>query len=138
MSVLDVGCGSGILAIASAKLGARTILGLEIDPVAVTAAESNVRANRVGHLVDVVQGTLPHEAAPPGGFDLAVANISSKVVSGLAHHLVRAVAPGGTLIASGIIRDQSAAAVTRLERAGAAVEQSHESGDWVTLACSVD
>jgi ribosomal protein L11 methyltransferase len=137
MSVLDVGCGSGILAIASVKLGAARAFGLEIDPVAVESAKANVLENGVADSVRVVEGTLPHPEAPAGSFDLAMANISSKVVSELAPHLARAVAPGGTVVASGIIDGQSAAAMERLEQAGLAVVRRHESDDWVTLVCSV-
>ena len=136
MSVLDVGSGSGILAIAAAKLGARSVVGLEIDPVAVTVAESNIRENGVAHLVEVVQGTLPHAALPPGDFDLVLANISSKVVSDLAHHLVEALGPGGALVVSGIILDQRAAVISRFEDKGAVVEQSRVSGDWAALVFS--
>ncbi len=135
MRVLDVGCGSGILAIASVKLGAASAFGLDVDPVAVRSARTNVDENGVAGGVEFAEGTLPHPGAPEGAFDLVLANISSKVVSELAPHLARSAAPGGVLVASGIIEDQSEATARMLQQAGAVPEERHVSGDWVTLVC---
>ncbi len=137
MRVLDVGCGSGILAIASVKLGAASAFGLDVDPVAVRSSRPNVAENGVDGSVELAEGTLPHPGAPAGEFDIVLANISSKVVSELAPHLARAAAPGGVVVASGMIEAQSAAASSRLEQAGAAPKEWHRSGDWVTLVCPV-
>ena len=137
MRVLDVGCGSGILAIAAVKLGAASALGLDVDAVAVRAARANIAENGVDGRVELAEGTLPHPGAPEGAFDLVLANISSKVVSELGPHLARAAAPGGVLVASGIIDDHSEATAGRLESAGAAPAKRHVSGDWVTLVCEV-
>ena len=135
--VLDVGCGSGILAIAAVKLGAASAFGLDVEAVAVRAARANAADNGVDAGVEVAEGTLPHPGAPAGAFDLVVANISSRVVSELAPHLARAASPGGVVVASGIIDEQSAATAKRLEQAGAVPEARHVSGDWVTLVCRV-
>ena len=137
MRVLDVGCGSGILAIASVKLGAASAFGLDVDPVAVRSSRPNVAENGVDGRVELAEGTLPHPGAPAGAFDIVLANISSKVVSELASHLVRAAAPGGVVVASGMIEAQSESAASRLEQAGAAPKEWHRSGDWVTLVCPV-
>ena len=134
--VLDVGCGSGILSIAAVMLGARFALGLEIDPTAATAAQENVRTNGRQAAVKITQGTLPSPLEPEGGFDIVVANISSRVVTDLAQHLVDAMAPGGRLIASGIIDDRSDEVVAALERRGAVVDERLIDGDWVTLLAS--
>ena len=133
MRVLDVGCGSGILAIAAVKLGAASAFGLDVDAVAVRAARTNVADNGVDGRVELVDGTLPHPGAPEGVFDLVLANISSKVVSELATHLARAAAPGAVVVASGIIDDHSEATARRLAEAGLAASARHVSGDWVTL-----
>ena len=135
MRVLDVGCGSGILAIASVKLGAASAFGLDVDPVAVRSARTNAAENGVAGSVEFAEGTLPHPGAPEGAFDLVLANISSKVVSELAPHLAGAAAPGGVVVASGIIDDQSEATARRLEQAGAPTPERHRNGDWVTLVC---
>ena len=111
-------------------------MGLEIDPTAASAAQENVRANGQQSSVKIAQGTLPSSLAPDGGFDLVVANISARVVTDMAHHLVDAMAPGGRLIASGIIDDRSDEVVTALERSGAEVEERLIDGDWITLLAS--
>ena len=134
---LDVGCGSGILAIAAVKLGAASAFGLDVDAVAVRSARENAAENGVEGRVTLAEGTLPHAGAPAGAFDLVVANISSKVVSELAPHLARAAAPGGVVVASGIIEDHSEATAQRLAAAGLAAAERRVDGDWVTLVCRV-
>jgi len=133
MKVLDVGCGSGILSIAAAKLGAETVVGLEIDSVAVQAAVSNVGANNVAGTVRVMHGTLDRPDIFAGPYDLALANISAKVLSELAESLVAAVRPGGRIIASGVLTEKREAIEQRIRDAGAAVERTVIDGDWVTL-----
>jgi ribosomal protein L11 methyltransferase len=133
MKVLDVGCGSGILSIAAAKLGAETVVGLEIDSVAVQAAVSNVGANNVAGTVRVMHGTLDRSDLFAGAYDLALANISAKVLSELAESLVAAVRPGGKIIASGVLTEKREAIEQRIRDAGAAVERTVIDGDWVTL-----
>lgn len=137
MSVLDVGCGSGILSIAAAKLGAGRVLGVEIDPVAVRAARENVRENRVGRVVRIVRGSLPHPGVKPRSYDLSVANISVKVVSELAPELAEAVRPGGKIIASGIIHDRKEVVEQALVDSGGVLEQTEADGDWMTLVFSI-
>ena len=137
MSVLDVGCGSGILSIAAAKLRARSVLGLEIDSVALGVAKQNVRENGVGHNIRIVQGSLPHPDVGPLSYDLAVANISAKVITEIAGELVRAVRPGGNVIASGILLDNSDAVAKALNSAGGLLNQTIADGDWVTLVVSI-
>ena len=73
--MLDVGCGSGILSIAAAKLGAGGVVGIEIDPVGVGVARSNVKHNGVGHAVRIIRGTPPHPALTTRAHSLVVATI---------------------------------------------------------------
>ena len=101
--VLDVGCGSGILSIAAARLGASEVFGLDIDPAAVGVAEENGRKNGVESRLTFAAGSLPSPKAGPRSFDLTVANISAKVVSAIASGLVASLKPGGVLIASGVL-----------------------------------
>ena len=133
--VLDVGCGSGILGIAAVKLGASSAFGLDVDAAAVRTARANAADNGVSGSVEAAEGTLPHAGAPDGAFDVVLANISSKVVSELAPHLARAAAPGGVVVASGLIEGKSAAAEAALAAAGMMPQERRAGGDWVTLAC---
>ena len=136
MEVFDLGCGSGILSIAAARLGAARVVGLEIDSVAVNAARQNVHENGVGESVRVIEGTLPNPAVAPASFDLAVANISAKVVSELAGELVKAVRPGGTLIGSGILLERKQSVAEALGSAGAVVRHTKVDGDWIALVAT--
>ena len=135
--VLDVGCGSGVLSIAAARLGAKHVFGLEIDSVAVNVAKQNVRDNAVEHTVRVLQGTLPHPDAKQSAYGIVVANISAKVVSELASHLVSSVHNGGKVIASGILLDNKDSVIQALTEAGADLERTLVDGDWVTLVAGV-
>ncbi len=107
MSVLDVGTGSGILALAAARLGATRVVALDMDPVAVAAAQANVVHNGLARVIEVRQGSLP--LARPERFDIVVANIIARVIAELAPALAQAVRSGGVLIASGIISERAAA-----------------------------
>ncbi len=131
MSVLDMGTGSGILAIAAAKLGAGCVVGLDTDEAAVQAARANVEQNRVLG-VRLVHGTLPHSEVRDGEYDLALANVTARVVASSAGSLARALRGNGLLIASGILeerRDEVEAALGE----SFVVEQTLTDGDWVTV-----
>ena len=133
IEVLDVGCGSGILSVAAAKLGAAGVLGLEIDKVAAKIARSNVRDNGVQRIARIVQGTMPHAEVRANAYDVAVANISAKVISRLAGDLVSALSRNGALIASGVLVENKDTVTQRLQEAGGEVELRHTDADWVTL-----
>ena len=132
-SVLDLGCGSGILSIAAAKLGASEVLALDIDATAVETAMANVRQNGVDTVVKVDEGTLPYPSLRPGGYDVVVANISSTVIGSLAGSIARAARPGGRVVASGILDQARGPVVQRLEEAGLHMERVDADGDWVAL-----
>ena len=134
--VLDLGCGSGILSIAAVKLGAGLAVGFEIDPIAVSAGRENIELNDAREMVELVHGTLPSPSAPLGSFDFVVANISARVVIDLATHLYACVAPGGTLLVSGIIEKHSGDVVRALEVTGATLEERFVDGDWIALLLS--
>ena len=135
--VLDFGCGSGILSIAAAKLGAARVVGFEIDAAAVRSALANVEMNGVADRVETVRGTLPSPKAAARSFDLALANISARVITDSAAHLADCLAPGGTLIASGVIEPHLEGVAAALESAGATVQERMMDGDWAALVASV-
>jgi ribosomal protein L11 methyltransferase len=128
--VLDVGCGSGILAIAALRLGAVTAVGLDTDPIAIEATVANTRRNRLARRVRARQGSLP-SGAPP--FDVVLANLIAGVLIGLAVPLRGELRPSGTLLASGIIADREAEVVRAFETAGLEVVGRSIEGDWVAL-----
>ena len=134
--VLDLGCGSGILSIAAVKLGADRAVGFEIDPVAVKAGLSNIALNQADGAIELVHGTLPSPKAPPGSFDLVLANISALVVTDMSAQLAECLAPGGRLIVSGVIEKHLHGVTNALTTAGVKVERQQIDGDWVALLAS--
>ena len=133
MEVLDAGCGSGILSIAAALLGARRAFGLDVEEVAVSVAQANAAENGVAGVVSAVVGSLPHPQVREGGYDLVLANISAKVGIELAEALASAIRPGGALVVSGFLLKDEEAVRRAYAGAGGAVEGRQEEGDWVTL-----
>lgn len=129
-AVLDYGCGSGILAIAAARLGAGRVIGVDIDPQALAAARANATANRVAAAF-----VSPDElaAVPAESFDVLVANILANPLRMLAPLFARRVRPGGRIVLSGILAtqaDEVAAAYEPWFRIGACATDD----GWVALA----
>jgi len=131
MSVLDVGCGSGVLAIAAAKLGASRVVAIDNDPDAVTIAVENATRNRV----DV--HTSAADVADPGlgSFDVVVANILPHVLIDLSDALLGRLATRGALVLSGIIREKADDVATHFASAGLRVAAIDTQGDWVCVRC---
>ena len=132
MRVMDVGTGSGILAIAAAKLGAGETLAIDIDPDAVKVAKENVAHNDATGTVRVVQGDLCKSEAMP--CELAVANIVADAICMLAGPLTKHLLPGGLLVCSGIIREREADVQAAAKAAGYTLFDRMEKGEWVALA----
>jgi ribosomal protein L11 methyltransferase len=128
--VLDVGCGSGILAIAALKLGAATALGLDTDPIAVEATFANARRNGVARRLRARQGSLPSAAA---SFDVVLANLIAGVLVPLAGSLRDELRPGGSLLASGIFIDREREVRAAFEAVGLRVVGRSAEGDWVAI-----
>lgn len=105
-TVLDYGCGSGILAIAASKLGAGQVIGVDVDAQAVTASRDNAERNRVN-----AEFSLP-DAAPAGQFDVLVANILTNPLKALMPLLAARVVPGGRIALSGILAEQTEEVMT--------------------------
>lgn len=135
--VIDLGCGSGILAIAAARLGAARVLALDIDPLAVEATRQNCMHNSVTDTVHTALGSLEDLGAPPLAAyrpaDLLLANILAPVlVEMLAAGLEQQVAPGGRVVLSGILDEQLAAVLSQAEAAGLRVLEVLQAEDWRT------
>lgn len=131
---LDLGCGSGILAIAAARLGAASVLALDNDPVAVTAAAQNVALNPSVSTVCVQQASLSDLRKSASRFDLIVVNILAGVIVEFCEAgLVEVLRPGGCGIFSGLILDQAEEVAAALRRAGIIPERRLQQDDWVAL-----
>lgn len=130
--VYDVGTGSGILAVAAALLGARQVVAVDNDELAVRVARENVVKNRVADKVVVLQGNLLDQPLDTGA-DLVVANIIADVIILLLPDAIQLLKPGGYFLASGIIRDRAAEVRAALHRAGLVLVQELEQGEWVAL-----
>jgi ribosomal protein L11 methyltransferase len=128
--VLDVGCGSGILAIAALKLDAKMATGLDTDPIAVDATLANARRNGVARRLGARLGSLPSAEA---AFDVVLANLIAGVLVPLAPSLHDELRPGGWLLASGIFVDREVDVRVAFEAAGLAIVGRREEGEWVAL-----
>jgi ribosomal protein L11 methyltransferase len=134
MNILDLGTGSGILAIAAAKLGGSEtrVMALDTDSVAVEAAGQNVERNGLSGQIEIGQGSaLAAEANGP--YTLVVANILATVIIDLAQSLHDLVEPGGMLITSGIFIDRGDAVIQALEKVDLPVTEKKQEGDWLCL-----
>ena len=131
-TVLDVGCGSGILAILSALLRAREVVGVDVDPLAVETTVANAELNGLSHVVTARQGSVP--LAEPREFDLVIANLIAGVLIDLAPDLAATVSPGGgRFLASGIFNEREAEVRAAFVSAGLMVVGSRTDGDWIVL-----
>lgn len=126
-TVFDVGCGSGILAIAAAKLGAKLAVGVDLDPVAVESSIENVGYNNLknieilhGNLVEVIDGKA----------DIVVANILAEIICILTDDVKRVLKDGGVFITSGIIHDRVDMVCEKLEATGFEVIEKNRDGEW--------
>ncbi len=131
MRVLDVGTGSGILAIAAAKLGAAEVLAVDIEAVAVRTARENVALNGVDCVVRVEPGSV--DSVERGRYDLVLANILAEIVARLAPDLARHMARDGWLVASGILDTRVPIVERALAVAGLDVVRRWQSEDWLAL-----
>lgn len=134
-AVLDLGAGTGILAIAAARLGAGRVLALDIDPLAVKAALENAAANGVQGEVEVREGTLP-ESVRGQRFGLIVANISGIAIERLAADMAGALSQSGTLIVSGFLEDTVEALSGALAAAGLIVDRVEAEGVWRAITAT--
>jgi len=139
MTLLDVGTGSGILAIAGARLGASHVMALDTDPLAVRVARENVALNQVGSIVQVQEDTLPgtrsgtRQTHLSQGWDLVVSNILAETIVELSPALAANLTGQGALIASGIIADRVEAVIDALGQVGLSLTERRDAAEWVAL-----
>jgi ribosomal protein L11 methyltransferase len=137
--VLDLGTGSGILAIAAAKLGAERVLALDIDPEAVRVAGENTQANGVAERIQVAEGSLAEVLVGAYGDEwrqapLVIANILARTISQLFEQgLGQTVAPGGLIVTSGILDSQAYQVIAALKAAGLELAAEERMEDWVAV-----
>jgi ribosomal protein L11 methyltransferase len=125
--VLDLGTGSGVLAVAAARLGAREVLALDVDEQAVACARETVRANEMSGVIRVERGDRPPFGAR---FELVVANLFTNVLLQLAPELSGAMQPSGLLIASGVIGNRASDVVKAMRGNGLRFKEQRSEDDW--------
>ncbi|MBN2360153.1 MAG: 50S ribosomal protein L11 methyltransferase [Deltaproteobacteria bacterium] len=130
-SLLDVGCGTGILALFAARLGARPVVAVDDDPDAIAIAHANAAANG---LADRLRLAVSHDVGVAGRFDLVVANILLDALCELADAIVRRMAPGATLILSGLLVGQLDAVRQPYTARGLSELERRVRGEWGLLA----
>jgi len=131
--VLDVGTGSGILAIAALKLGASRADAVDVETVAVRATRENADRNAVSERLNVALGTAGPGEPFQGEYDVVLANIIARILIELSEHLVAATRPGGSLVLAGIIESREAEVVEAFAGRGATVTTRRQMDDWVSL-----
>ena len=126
-TVFDIGTGSGILALVASKLGAKHVIGVDLDPVAVDSAKENISFNNVdnievlyGNLLDVVDGKA----------DIVVANIIAEIICILVDDVKKALNKDGIFITSGIIHERRQMVIDKLEQEGFEVMEVNKDGEW--------
>jgi ribosomal protein L11 methyltransferase len=129
--VLDVGSGSGILAIAAARLGAGRVEAVEIDPVAAEVCRENVHRNAVDSIVSIQNGSL--ESAPAEPFDLVLANITIRTLLELRSQLQAALRPGGVAVLSGVLDERADELRQTFESDGWRHVRTDHEQDWVAV-----
>jgi ribosomal protein L11 methyltransferase len=133
--ILDVGCGTGVLAIAAARATRRRVQAGDVDAVSVGVARDNVRLNHAGALVHVVlaNGLADRRMRADAPYDLVFANILLGPLVALATPIRRVTAPGGRVVISGLLSSQGAAALAAYRSRGFALERRIVLDGWVTL-----
>ncbi len=133
--VLDVGCGSGILAICAAKLGAGVCRAYDIDPMAVRVANENITINKVGDKVSCARSDLLKDVSAEGGsYDVVCANIVADIIIRMAPDVGRFMKDDGVLLASGIISERADDVISALRKKGIFVVERAEENGWCALA----
>lgn len=130
-TVFDIGCGSGILSIAAAKLGADKVIGIDCDEIAVNVAEKNVVKNEIGNIIEIKHGNLMDTVTEKA--DIIVANIIADVIISMSKDIRNFLNCDGYFIASGIILDKIREVEKNLTAHGLEIIKVETVGEWVTM-----
>ncbi len=134
VTVLDLGCGSGILAIGAAKLGAVHIQAVDIDPIAVKVTDENAAQNGVSAQITAEEGSLETVLQSGERYDVLAANILARVIIGMCEQgLGEVLKPGGKAVFSGIIDEQGDDVEAALRLAGLEPTRRRQQGDWIAI-----
>lgn len=129
-TVFDIGTGSGILAITASKLGAKKVIGVDLDPVAVDSAKNNVAFNSLQN-IDILYGDLMEVVK--GKANIVIANIIADVIMFLAESVKNFIEEEGYFISSGIIREKKDQVIEKLEALDFKILEVCEEGEWVCI-----
>jgi len=133
--VLDVGCGSGILSIAAAMLGAKDVLGVDIDPIAVEVAVENLELNNVSHVARAQYGDLTKGVDYKA--NIVVANLMADLVMMLANDVAKHMEEGGYFISSGILVEKEELVAAHLREQGFEIVEIKEDGLWCAIVATI-
>jgi ribosomal protein L11 methyltransferase len=130
-TLLDAGTGTGILGIAAVRLGAKQVIGFDFDPTAIRIAKENVRLNKIRNLKLFRADVLKYQ--PKKLLNIVVANLYSDIFYKAAPNLWRALRPGGSMIISGVMRDQIETVVQAVNKLSGKIRILRIHGKWATL-----
>lgn len=133
--VLDVGCGSGILSIVSAKLGAKKVVAIDLDKTAVKISKENVALNQFDHIIQVFHGDLVSQIGEKS--DIVVANIMADIILLLLDDIKKVLKDNGLFIASGIILDRLTEIEDKLAETNFEIVEKTNLGEWVALTAKL-
>jgi len=136
MDVIDVGTGTGILAIAAAHMGAKHVLASDIDPMAVRVAAENIEINGFSGVIEAREGDLLEAADTTA--DVVIANIIADVIIMISAPVRAFIREGGVFICSGIARERGDEVIEALKKAGYGRLDKRNDGEWTAIACQRD
>lgn len=131
MTVFDIGCGSGILSVVAAKLGASRVVAVDIDKSAVQTAKENVRENGLSHCISVYEGDLVSVLKDKA--DIVVANIIASVIISMAPVVKNYIKPGGTFVAGGLLEEKVDTVIDALKANDFSKIEVHRRGEWAVV-----
>ena len=131
-TVIDIGCGSGILSLVAVKSGAEKVIAVDLDPQCMIATEENAQKNNMLDSIDTREGDLFSVVTESA--DVVVSNIFAEVIIGMLHDVKHHVKPGGIYIASGILKEKLQDVMDALKEEGFELLDDKTDGDWSAVA----